>query len=83
MKRFRLGSLAFCLSSVAMAADICFLYDDQIKNEFHFCYYHCPAGDKVITIGKYERCDNIHNFSSINGKKSEKYALSTQSKSVK
>lgn len=65
MKQWAFGTLALCLSSAVMAADICTLYQEETKDEFHFCFYHCPSGDKVITIGKYERCDYIRNLSSI------------------
>lgn len=65
MKQLAVGILALCLSSVAVAADICTLYQEETKGEFHFCFYHCPSGDKVFTIGKYERCEYIRNLSSI------------------
>ena len=78
MKSFILGYLTFCLSSTVLAADICQLYDEQLKNEVRFCFYHCPSGNKVITIEKYERCDHIRNFSMIDGVASEKFALLTQ-----
>ena len=75
MRNFFLGSLVFCLSQTVLAADICQLYDEQLKNEVRFCFYHCPSGDKVITIGKYERCDHIRNFSLIDDASFEKLAL--------